>query len=109
MFTKLLDIFFPEKSSMASSPKAILPTQADEFSISGLENDFEKRTWHYDNLKSILTQDDPRLLNWIGSVDRSGLIREKCLRYLISNYVPGDENRILLGSSLFGVGKVVLG
>ena len=36
------------------------------------------------------------MLHWIGSVDYSGYIREKCLKYLINNYQPGDENRILL-------------
>ncbi|MBF0501276.1 MAG: hypothetical protein HQM09_14145 [Candidatus Riflebacteria bacterium] len=96
MFKKLLNIFFPGQSSTTSSTQTILQPQADEFSIAGLRDDFEKRTWNYDRLKSTLDQDDPRLLNWIGSVDRSGYIREKSLRYLISNYIPGDENRILL-------------
>ena len=64
--------------------------------IPNLWNNFDKRTWHYERLKSTLQQNDPRLLNWIGSIDYSGHTRERCLKYLISNFVPGDENRILL-------------
>ncbi|GAB5561322.1 MAG: hypothetical protein SynsKO_29690 [Synoicihabitans sp.] len=47
-------------------------------------------------LEASLGKTNPRLLNWIGSIDQSGYIREKCLRELIEKYEPGDENRILL-------------
>ena len=96
MLKKLLGFFSPKQSSTDSPQPTTVQTQAEEFSISGLGGDFERRTLHHDRLKSVLEKDDPRLLNWIGSVDRSGYIRERCLRNLISNYFPGDENRILL-------------
>jgi len=61
-----------------------------------LENSFHKRTFGFNSYEEKLSRDNPRLLNWIGSVDYSGHVREQCLRYLIDNYKPGDENRILL-------------
>ena len=61
-----------------------------------LWDDYERRTWHYDYAKATLEASNPRLLNWIGSIDQSGYTREKCLRALIANREPGDENRILL-------------
>ncbi len=64
--------------------------------IESLWNDFERRTYDYSYLKDRVGGDDQRLLNWVGSIDHSGYIREKCLRHLIENMVAGDENRILL-------------
>jgi hypothetical protein len=61
-----------------------------------LENNFDKRTFSFHWYEKRLGRKNPRLLNWIGSVDYSGYVREKCLRYLIANYESGDENRILL-------------
>lgn len=72
-----------------------IPGNAD-FTFESLWDDYEQRTWHYDYAKPTLGSSNPRLLNWIGSVDQSGYTREKCLRALIANREPGDENRILL-------------
>ncbi len=36
---------------------------------------------------------------WAGTIDYSGRIREKCLKYLMSNFTEGDENRIILRMS----------
>ena len=69
---------------------------AEEFTFETLWDDYERRTWHYNYVKGTLKVSNPRLLNWIGSIDQSGYTREKCLRALISNREPGDENRILL-------------
>ena len=68
----------------------------DEFTFESLWDDYKRRTWHYDYAKPTLGSSNPRLLKWIGSVDQSGYTREKCLRALIANREPGDENRILL-------------
>ena len=68
----------------------------EEFTFESLWNDYEKRTWHYAYGKDTLGASNPRLLNWIGSIDHSGYTREKCLRALITNRQPGDENRVLL-------------
>jgi len=68
----------------------------EEFSLESLWDDYERRTWHYKYAQQALGRTDPRLLNWIGSIDQSGYTRETCLRALIANYAPGDENRILL-------------
>lgn len=67
-----------------------------DLDFADLENNFGKRTFGFDSYENKLGRENPRLLNWIGSVDYSGYVREKCLRYLIANYRPGDENRILL-------------
>jgi hypothetical protein len=68
----------------------------EEFTFESLWDEYERRTWHYDYAKATIGESNPRLLNWIGSVDQSGYTREKCLRALIANRGPGDENRILL-------------
>lgn len=68
----------------------------EELTFESLWDDYERRSWHYDCVKATLGQSNPRLLNWIGSIDQSGYTREKCLRALITNREPGDENRILL-------------
>jgi hypothetical protein len=67
-----------------------------QFTIESLWNDFELRTYDYAYLSPKWESTNPRLLNWIGSVDRSGYTREKCLNYLITHFTAGDENRILL-------------
>lgn len=64
----------------------------EEFTFESLWDDYERRTY----MGNSVGPADPRLFNWIGSIDQSGYIRERCLRELIANYVPGDENRILL-------------
>ena len=61
-----------------------------------LQYDFKKRTWNFARYQAMFGESNPRLLHWIGSVDYSGYVREKCLKYLINNYQLGDENRILL-------------
>ena len=61
-----------------------------------LRHNFKKRTWNFARYQAIFGESNPRLLHWIGSVDYSGYVREKSLKYLINNYQPGDENRILL-------------
>ncbi|NWK57493.1 hypothetical protein HW115_17885 [Verrucomicrobiaceae bacterium N1E253] len=66
------------------------------FTIDLMWDDFELRTWQYDQVKDTLGKTDKRLLNWIGSIDQSGYTREKCLYELITAYEQGDENRILL-------------
>lgn len=68
----------------------------EEFSFESLWDDYERRTWHYDNAKTSLRKSNLRLLNWIGSIDYSGYTREKSLRGLIASAEAGDENRILL-------------
>ena len=67
-----------------------------ELNFDDLKNSFDKRTLGYEKYQTELGESNPRLLNWIGSIDYSGYIREKCLKYLIDNYQSGDENRILL-------------
>lgn len=70
--------------------------QLEELSFADLKNNFDKRIWHFEPYQRKLEKTNSRLLHWIGSVDYSGYVREKSLRYLIDNYQPGDENRILL-------------
>ncbi len=70
--------------------------QLNGLTIESLWNDFERKTYQFSYLKKPTQRSKDRLWNWIGSMDHSGYIREKCLKHLISNYVPGDENRILL-------------
>ena len=96
IFRKLRNLFDDNRNTRISSATSYMDPNQDEFTIDSLWNNFEKRTWHYDHFKSVLKRRDPHLLNWIGSVDYDGYIRDKCLRYLISNFMPGDENRILL-------------
>ena len=67
-----------------------------ELDFADLKHNFNKRTWGFERSQEKLGKSNPRLLNWIGSINYSGYVREKCLRYLINNYQLGDENRILL-------------
>lgn len=71
-------------------------SDTEDFSFKSLWDDYETRTWQYYSRSKTPEKHDPRLLNWIGSIDHSGHVREMCLRALIQNYTPGDENRILL-------------
>ena len=96
LFRKLVNLFGDNRNARLSGATTYMDPNLDDCTIDSLWNDFEKRTWHHEHFRSILRHKDPHLLNWIGSVDYSGYIREECLRYLISNYMPGDENRILL-------------
>jgi hypothetical protein len=96
MFRRLREI-------LAGTPIATPPVanqqyapSTEEFTFETLWDEYERRTWHYNYAKATLEASNPRLLNWIGSIDRSGYTREKCLRALISSQEPGDENRILL-------------
>jgi len=89
----LLGILFcsnPKPTNQISHPVTTV------FTLESLWNNFESRTWEYRFLKDGPNHFDLRLLNWIGSMDRSGYTREKCLRFLIANFISGDENRILL-------------
>jgi len=95
-FSRLYNLLRRSRVKADPSDSAIPGSEMELLTIPTLWNNFDKRTWHYERLKSTLQQDDPRLLNWIGSIDYSGHTRERCLKYLISNSVPGDENRILL-------------
>jgi hypothetical protein len=67
-----------------------------DFNFADLQNNFERRTYYYTSDRDKLARSNPRLLNWIGSIDYSGFTREKCLKYLLAHYQLGDENRILL-------------
>lgn len=96
IFRKALEWMRLGHQQRLSVPQPYPTTGSEDYSIESLWNDFERRTWHYDQLKPNMKQTNPRLLNWIGSVDHSGYTREQCLRWLISHAVPGDENRILL-------------
>ena len=97
MLRLIQSLFKPKQSP--SIEVAEHSTITDPFSgmtIESLWNDFERRTYDYSFLKNHVGGDHQRLLNWVGSMDHSGYIREKCLRHLIENRVAGDENRILL-------------
>ncbi len=61
-----------------------------------LKDNFYKRTYSFTRYQEKLLPHNPRLLYWIGSVNYSGYTRETSLKYLITHYQPGDENRILL-------------
>jgi len=67
-----------------------------KFTFEYLNNNLHQRSWGFEAYRSQLESSNPRLLHWIGSINYDGYIREKSLRYLIDNYQPGDENRILL-------------
>jgi hypothetical protein len=95
-FARLINLLRRSRVTAVPSDSTIPVSEMELLTIPALWNNFDKRTWHYERLKSTLQQNDPRLLNWTGSIDYSGRTRELCLKYLISNFVPGDENRILL-------------
>lgn len=96
MLRRLKEFLTRIAHSPAPAPIQQYPQNIEEFSVESLWDDYEKRTWNYDYTQKRLGRTDPRLLNWVGSIDHSGYTREKCLRYLVTNYQPGDENRILL-------------
>ena len=70
--------------------------EIEDFSFENLKYNFHQRSRNFELYRSRLLNTNPRLLHWIGSIDYSGYIRQKSLQYLIDNYQPGDENRILL-------------
>lgn len=96
MFTWLHRLIGCCASSRPAAVPQILPITECAFTIDGLKTDYETRTWQFEHYKPMLVGSNDRLLHWIGSMDRSGYVRERCTRWLIANYVPDDENRILL-------------
>lgn len=68
----------------------------EDFGLELRWDDFERRIGHYEYAQEGFSEAGQRLLHWIGSIHQCGYTREKCLRELIANYQPGDENRILL-------------
>ena len=85
-----------KKTGTASDPKQPLIPSPEELTFELLWDDYERRTGSHHSAPVPLNTPNTRLLHWIGSIDRSGYRREECLRALITNRVPGDENRILL-------------
>ena len=83
-------------SAAVPEPRQERAVSLEEFTLESLWDDYERRTWYYDNARATLEKSNPRLLNWIGSIDYSGYTREKSLRALIASAEVGDENRILL-------------
>lgn len=97
MFRRLKELLAGTHGTTSPVPhQGCTPSTEEVFSIESLWDDYERRTWHYDHAKATLGKSNPRLLNWIGSIDYSGYTREKSLRALIASAEPGDENRILL-------------
>jgi len=96
MFRRLREFLARKPSTTAPVLNQHYMPSTEEFTFESLWDDYARRTWHYDYAKATLGKSNPRLLNWIGSIDQSGYTREKCLRALITNCEPGDENRILL-------------
>jgi len=95
MFRRLKE-FLARKPCTHASVHNQKYTSTEEFTFESLWDDYERRTSYYDYAKATLGTSNPRLLNWIGSIDQSGYTREKCLKELIATAEPGDENRILL-------------
>ena len=96
MFRRLKKFLARKPAVNAGAPNQQFLPSTEEFTFESLWDDYERRTWHYDYTKATLGASNPRLHNWIGSVDQSGYTREKSLRDLIASCEPGDENRILL-------------
>ena len=96
MFRRLREFLARKPSSNAPVHNQQYMPSTEEFTFESLWDDYERRTWHYEHAKATLGASNPRLLNWIGSIDQSGYTREKCLKALITSAKPGDENRILL-------------
>jgi len=96
MFRILISFLSGARSASREVASESEEPQLNGLTIKSLWNDFERKTYQFSYRKKPTQKSNDRLWNWIGSIDRSGFIREKCLRHLISNYVPGDENRILL-------------
>ncbi len=69
---------------------------ANEYSIDSLWDSYEERIYEYSPRTYNKLNVESRLEAWLGSISSSGFTREHYLRYLISSYQLGDENRILL-------------
>ena len=96
MFQRLRELLTRTAAITVQSPTLQSMPSTEAFTFESLWDDYERRTWHYDYADATHGASNSRLLNWIGSIAHSGYTREKCLRALISNRQPGDENRILL-------------
>ncbi|OVE73614.1 hypothetical protein BVX93_01265 [bacterium B13(2017)] len=91
-FKKILDKIKSQRKGI----DAVTYPNPPEIDFTDLEHNFFKRTYSFAYYKKQYLNQNSRLLHWIGSIDYSGYQREKSLNYLINNYQPGDENRILL-------------
>jgi len=92
--TKLYSLFIgglgtsPDYSSYAYIPPDI--------TFEHLRKNYQLRTSNFEYYKKMHEDRNRRLLHWIGSINYSGYVRQRSLQWLISNYQPGDEDRILL-------------
>lgn len=96
MFRRLKEFLAGNPIVAALLPKQRYVPDFEACTFESLWDDYERRTWHFDHAKATLGASNPRLLNWIGSVNCSGHTREECLLALIATRELGDENRILL-------------
>ncbi|MGJ8678303.1 MAG: hypothetical protein ACSHX0_12345 [Akkermansiaceae bacterium] len=88
---------FREPSSLIVEPEgngALLNSKIQ--SKESLWDDFEERSSH--SIEVLIKRRDllPHEIYWLGSINYSGHVRERCLKYLIEHFEDGDENRILL-------------
>lgn len=100
MFRSLKKLFADDRYRLRRTRQRTLfspkPLHVSDLGFADLKDNYRIRTAHFDSYEAKLRDANPRLLHWIGSVCYSGYIRERSLRYLITNYKTGDENRILL-------------
>jgi hypothetical protein len=96
IYDRLKKIFgrIPHPANSAVFPSC--PPGIGRYTFESLWDDFERRTSPYEISFNDSAGTPARLLYWMGSINQCGYTREKCLRALISDYAPGDENRILL-------------
>ena len=86
----------PDTRPKPPSPVSPYFPSTEGFGLELRWDDFERRIGHYEYAREEFSKAGQRLLHWIGSIHQCGYTREKCLRELIANYQPGNENRILL-------------
>lgn len=84
----------PQDEYQQRQLESLQESLSQDLSIDSLTKDFDKRSSSYGLYQHVEIED--RHMAWIGSINYSGYTREDSLRWLIDNYVPGDENRILL-------------
>ena len=92
----LIRNLFAKLKNEQTKPADAVIVEPPDLDFNDLKNNYYQRSYNFDFYQKKLSPHNNRLLNWIGSIDYSGYIREECLKRLIDNYQPGDENRILL-------------
>ena len=77
---KVIKKIFVKQKTEQTEPNGVVKVDPPDLDFNDLKNNFYQRSYNFDFYQKKLSPHNNRLLNWIGSIDYSGYIREECLK-----------------------------